>query len=95
MTNPITITLGIPVFIDGSTITELSIRRPKVRDLRTLEQATQGKSSQLDQGAALLSLLAGIPEAAVEEMDATDFARASEVIAGFFEGARVPAAGGA
>ena len=95
MTNPITITLGIPVFIDGSTITELSIRRPKVRDLRALEEATQVKPSQLDQGAALLSLLAGIPEAAVEEMDATDFARASEVIAGFFEGARVPAAGGA
>ena len=93
MTNPITIALGIPVSVDGDTFTEISIRRPKVRDLRTLEEATQGKTSQLDQGAALLSLLAGIPEAAVEEMDATDFARASEVIAGFFEGARVPAAG--
>jgi len=95
MTNPITIALGIPVSVEGETIMELSIRRPKVRDLRTLEQVTQGKASQLDQGAALLSLLAGIPEAAVEEMDATDFARASEVIAGFFEGVMVPAAGGA
>ena len=90
-----TVVLGVPVSIDGSTITEISIRRPKVRDLRALEEVTLGKPSQLDQGAALLSLLAGIPEAAVEEMDATDFARASEVIAGFFEGARVPAAGGA
>jgi hypothetical protein len=87
--------LGVPLVVEGETITELSIRRPKVRDLRVLEEVTQGKPSQLDQGAALLSLLAGIPEAAVEEMDATDFARASEVIAGFFEGARVPAAGGA
>lgn len=95
MTNPITIALGIPVSVEGETIMELSIRRPKVRDLRTLEEVTQGKASQLDQGAALLSLLAGIPEAAVEEMDATDFARASEVIAGFFEGVKVPAAGGA
>ena len=31
----------------------------------------------------------------VEEMDATDFARASEVIAGFFEGVKAPLAGGA
>ena len=95
MSAPITIELAVPVSVDGNVITELSLRRPKVRDLRALEEATQGKPSQLDQGAALLSLLAGIPEAAVEEMDATDFARASEVIAGFFEGARVPAAGGA
>ena len=95
MTACTTVVLGIPVSVDGNTITEITIRRPKVRDLRALEEATQVKSSQLDQGAALLSLLAGIPEAAVEEMDATDFARASEVIAGFFEGARVPAVGGA
>ena len=95
MTASTTVMLSIPVVVEGDTITEISIRRPKVRDLRALEDVTQGKSSQLDQGAALLSLLAGIPEAAVEEMDATDFARVSEVIAGFFEGARVPAAGGA
>jgi len=95
MTGCTTVVLSVPVTVEGETITELSIRRPKVRDLRTLEEATQVKPSQLDQGAALLSLLAGIPEAAVEEMDATDFARASEVIAGFFEGAKVPPAGGA
>ena len=95
MTNPITVALGIPLTVDSNTITELSIRRPKVRDLRVLEEVTAGKPSQLDQGAALLSLLASLPEAAVEEMDATDFARASEVIAGFFEGAKVRTAGGA
>ena len=95
MTACTTVVLGVPVTVGGETITELSIRRPKVRDLRALEEATQVKPSQLDQGAALLSLLAGLPEAAVEEMDATDFARASEVIAGFFEGAKVPPAGGA
>ena len=95
MTAPATVVLSVPVTVDGNSITEIAIKRPKVRDLRALEEATQGRSSQLDQGVALLSLLAGIPESAIEEMDATDFARASEVIAGFFEGARVPAAGGA
>ena len=95
MTAPATVVLSVPVTVDGNSITEIAIKRPKVRDLRALEEATQGRSSQLDQGVALLSLLAGIPESAIEEMDATDFARASEVIAGFFEGAREPAAGGA
>lgn len=95
MTAPATVVLSVPVTVDGNSITEIAIKRPKVRDLRALEEATQGRSSQLDQGVALLSLLAGIPESAIEEMDATDFARASEVIAGFFEGARVPATGGA
>ena len=95
MSAPITIELAVPVSVDGNVITELSLRRPKVRDLRALEEATEGKSSQLDQGAALVALLSGIPEAAVEEMDATDFARASEVIADFFEGVKVPAVGGA
>ena len=95
MSTSTTVMLGVPVAIEGEMITELSIRRPKVRDLRVLEEVTQGKPSQLDQGAALLSLLAGIPEAAVEDMDATDFARASEVISGFFEGVKAPPAGGA
>ncbi len=95
MSVPIRIELTVPLTVHGNTITELSIRRPKVRDLRALEEATQGKPSQLDQGAALLSLLAGIPETAIEEMDATDFACASEVIAGFFEGVKAPPAGGA
>ena len=95
MSTSTTVMLGVPVAIEGEMITELSIRRPKVRDLRVLEEVTQGKPLQLDRGAALLSLLAGIPEAAVEDMDATDFARASEVISGFFEGVKAPPAGGA
>ena len=94
MSTPVTIQLSTPVTFDGYIITELLIRRPKVRDLRVMEQATADKSTQLDQGAAMVALLSGIPEAAVEELDAADFTRASEVIAGFFEGAKVPPAGG-
>lgn len=95
MTAPIRIELAIPVTVDGNVITELSLRRPKVRDLRSLEEATEGKSSQLDQGAALVALLSGLPEEAVEDMDAADFARASEVIGGFFGEVRAPKTGGA
>lgn len=94
MSTPITIELAVPLTVDGNVITELSIRRPRVRDLRALEEATEGRSSQLDQGAVLVALLSGIPEAAVEDMDAADFARASEVIGGFFGEVRAPKTGG-
>ena len=95
MTTPITIQLSTPISFEGYTITELNIRRPKVRDLRVMEQATADKPTQLDQGAAMVALLSGIPEAAIEELDAADFTRASEVIAGFFEKATPPGTGGA
>ena len=95
MSAPITIELAVPVSVDGNVITELSLRRPKVRDLRTLEEATQDRSSQLDQGAVLVALLSGIPEDVVEDMDPADFARASEVIGGFFGEVRAPKTGGA
>lgn len=94
MSTPITIQLSTPVTFDGYTITELNIRRPKVRDLRVMEQSTADKSTQLDQGAAMVALLSGIPEAAIEELDAADFTRASEVIAGFFEKAAPLQTGG-
>jgi len=95
MTTPITIALTEPVTFEGYTITELQIRRPKVRDLRAMEQATADKPTQLDQGAAMVALLSGIPEAAIEELDAGDFTRASEVIAGFFAKAAPPETGAA
>ena len=95
MSAPITIELAVPMTVDGNVITKLSLRRPKVRDLRALEDATEGKSSQLDQGATLVALLSGLPEEVVEDMDAADFARASEVIGGFFGEGRAPRTGGA
>ena len=95
MTTPIIIALTEPVTFEGHTITELQIRRPKVRDLRAMEQATADKPTQLDQGAAMVALLSGIPEAAIEELDAGDFTRASEVIAGFFAKAALPETGAA
>ena len=95
MSAPITIELAVPFSVDGTVITKLSLRRPKVRDLRALEEATEGKSTQLDQGATLVALLSGLPEEVVEDMDAADFARASEVIGGFFGEARAPRTGGA
>ena len=93
MSVPIRIELAVPVTVEGNVITELSLRRPKVRDLRALEEATEGKSSQLDQGAVLVALLSGLPEDVVEDMDAADFARASEVIGSFFGEVRAPKAG--
>jgi hypothetical protein len=95
MSVPIRIELTVPLMADGKTVTELTIRRPKVRDLRVLEETTQGKSTQLDQSAVLVALLSGLSKEVVEDLDAADFARASEVIGGFFGEGRAPRTGAA
>ena len=95
MSKPINIVLSEPVEWEGRKITELSLRRPKVRDLRIMEEAATTMPGQLDQGAAMVALLTGIPEGAVEELDAADFTKVSEAIAGFFGKGAVPAIGAA
>jgi len=84
VSKPISIRLTEPVEWQGQKITELSLRRPKVRDLRIMEETATTKPGQLDQGAAMVALLTGIPAEAIEELDAADFTKVSEAIAGFF-----------
>lgn len=89
------VTLAVPVEWQGQTIAEVTIRRPKVKDLRAIEAASRDQSSQLDQGAAMLAQLTGLPIEAVDELDAQDFTAISEVIAGFFPQAKGRATGAA
>ena len=95
MSKPISIVLSEPIAWEGRKITELSLRRPKVRDLRTMEETATTRPGQLDQGAAMVALLTGLPEGAVEELDAADFTKVSEAIAGFFGKGVAPATGAA
>lgn len=76
------VTLAVPVEWQGQKIAEVTVRRPKVKDLRAIEASARG--SQLDQGATMIAQLTGLPPDAVDELDAADFTAISEVIAGFF-----------
>lgn len=78
-----TVTLAFPLEIDGKTISEISLRRPKVKDLRAMDRARQPGASELDQGIVMASTLCGLPLTAMDDMDAGDFAGVSEAVSRF------------
>ena len=69
------------------------ITRPKVRDLKAMDAALVGITDKLDQGIVMVSVLTGLPPVAVEELDADDFTRLSEEVAGFFPQAKAHGTG--
>jgi hypothetical protein len=84
-----------PLKIGDRTVAEVTIRRPKVKDLRAMEKAREQGSSEMDQGIAMAATLCDLPLEAMDEMDAADFAAISEVITRFLPQAPVSRGGGA
>ncbi|PCJ57848.1 MAG: hypothetical protein COA65_08880 [Rhodospirillaceae bacterium] len=78
----VTIKLNHPVEHNGETIDEITLRRPKVKDLRKLD-AIKG---EVEKGVHLVSKLASLPSAVVDEIDAEDFVKISEQVADFLGG---------
>ena len=76
------ISLTEPLVFDGQRIAEVTVRRPKVKDLRVLDDLG-ADGDDLARGVAMAAQLTGLPTAAIDEMDASDFAQVSDVIAGF------------
>jgi hypothetical protein len=83
MTDTTGVKLVRPLNVEGQMITDVTIRRPKVRDLRALEKAREPGFTELDQGIAMAAALCDLPLAVMDEMDAGDFAAISEVLGGF------------
>ena len=90
-----TVRLSQPIASDGKTVTEVQVRRPKVKDLRAMERDATNSASQIDQGVAMAALLTELPIQVIDEMDAVDFATVSEVIAGFLPPGPAPGTGAA
>jgi len=83
MTDTARVKLARPIRAEERMITEVAIRRPKVRDLRAMEKMRQPGGTELDQGIAMAAALCDLPLEAMDEMDAADFAAISEVLGGF------------
>jgi hypothetical protein len=83
MTDTARVKLVRPFRVEERMITEVAIRRPKVRDLRALEKAREPGSTELDQSIAMTATLCDLPVDAMDEMDAADFAAVSEVLGSF------------
>jgi len=89
MTDNARVKLVRPIRVEERMITEVTIRRPKVRDLRAMEKMREPEGTELDQGIVMAAALCGLPLEAMDEMDAADFAAISEVLGGFLP--KVPA----
>lgn len=74
-----TIQLNYPVTINGVETDQLTIRRPKVRDIKLMDK----HKGDISKSIGLLSALCEVPPEAIEELDAEDFAKVSARVAGF------------
>ncbi len=95
MTAPKTKTLRLqyPVTVEGREVSEVTITRPKVKDLKAMDAALDGIKDKLDQGINMVSVLTGLSLDTVEDLDAEDFTKLSEEVAGFFPQAKAPGNG--
>jgi len=70
------LTLDFPIQDgQGNTLTELKIRRPKVKDLRKMKGATE-----VEQSINILAIVTGLVPEDIDELDMSDFQRAAKVI---------------
>ena len=74
------IKLNEPIKIDGISISELTLRRPKVRDRLAVERLG---TNDAEKEVALIANLADLPKDAVEELDLADYAKIQEALQGF------------
>lgn len=76
-----TITLNNPITVDGISVSELTIRRPKVRDYLAMERLS---GSDLSKEVALTANLTSTAKEAIEELYLDDYVKVQEVLKDFF-----------
>lgn len=78
-----TIQLQYPIEAHGKQVTELTLQRPKGKDLRAVDGM-----KEVEQTLTLISRLGNIPPSSVADMDVVDIMACGEVIAGFLSPSR-------
>ncbi|MCA1776036.1 MAG: phage tail assembly protein [Loktanella sp.] len=81
------ITLAHPFEIGGETVETVSLRRPKVKDLRAIDEA--GDGDEFKQAITMIAVLSDMTPEMVDEIDTEDFTMLSDRVRDFF-----PKAGG-
>ncbi|WP_253303115.1 MULTISPECIES: phage tail assembly protein [unclassified Wolbachia] len=76
-----TVKLDNPITVDGISISELTIRRPKVRDYIAIERLN---GSDLSKEVTLTANLTSVAKEAIEELDIADYVKVQEVLKDFF-----------
>ena len=79
-----TVPLEFPIEWDGKTISEVTLHRPKGKDMRRIAEAENSSSNKMEAGAVMVATLSDLPDGAIDELDFEDFTAISEAIADFF-----------
>jgi hypothetical protein len=79
--NSIKVTLSEAVKIDGVLVNEISLRRPKVRDL--LIASGGSPASESEREVNLIANLAEIPAEIVKDLDVRDYLKIQDVLKSF------------
>ncbi|APR98631.1 phage tail assembly protein [Wolbachia endosymbiont of Folsomia candida] len=74
-----TITLTEPITINGIAISELSMRKPKVRDLLAIDRIEGEALKEV----ALIANLVSVPKEAIEELEIADYVKVQKVLKDF------------
>jgi len=77
LSNPITVTVGK----EERTVSTLTFRAPKAKDLRVRDQA----KGDVDATIRMIALLTNEPVQVIDELGASDFTAAAGKVAGFIE----------
>jgi hypothetical protein len=72
--------LANPIKIDGKNVSEITLRRPKVRDRLIVERSN---ASDAEKEVQLIANLAELPIEAIEDIDLADYARLQKALSGF------------
>lgn len=75
------IKLDYPIDLEGRKLTEITLRRPKVKEAR---DARKKHKDEADQEISLLATLSGLPPSAIEDLDIADYTKLQKELAGFF-----------
>ena len=90
--NPYPLRFPITTPGGGTKIESVTVRRPKVREVRAFEEVRKEKG-ELEASLDMLARLCGLTPEQVDELDTLDFQALSEIMAGFTEGASPPTTG--
>ena len=82
----LTITLKHPITVDGAELSELTLRRPKVRDLKISET----KKGEMEQTIFLMAMLSQQKPTTIEDLDASDFKAVADELGNFLKSAGEP-----
>jgi hypothetical protein len=74
------ITLDYPVTMNGEEVKELTIRRPRVRDVQVVESM---KKDEFEKTVALIANLSQRTADEIRDLDMSDFRKISDVVNGF------------